>query len=145
MPEHHKVFVSVSLILKKDDRVFLLRRANTGYEDGNYSLPSGHLERGEQPSDAAIREAKEESGIDASPEDADCVHVVHRADDGRGGREYDDFFFVCDTWKGEPHNAEPGQCDDCGWFSLDQLPSNMIPWVKAALEHIQKNQFYSEQ
>ena len=144
MSEHHKVFVAAYLILKRDDSVFLLRRVNTGYEDGKYSLPAGHLEKGEQPTDAAIREAKEESGIDALSEDIRCVHVMHRVDDGQSGREYDDFFFICKKWNGEPSNTEPNKCDDSGWFELDQLPLNTISYIKIALEYIQKNQFYSE-
>lgn len=144
MPEHHKVFCAAYLILKKDDRVFLMRRINTSYEDGKYSLPAGHLEAGEQPSGAAIREAKEEAGIDALPENIHCAHVMHRADDGKSGREYDDFFFVCEKWSGEPSNAEPDRCDDCGWYPLDQLPSNTISYIKAALEHVRDGQFYSE-
>lgn len=87
MPEHHKVFVAAYLVLKKDNRIFLMRRANTGYEDGNYGLPAGHLEKGEQPTDAAIREAKEESGVDVLRQNIHCVHVMHRSDDGKNGRE----------------------------------------------------------
>ncbi len=43
--ERFTVPVSVHVFLTKDDDILLLRRCNTGYEDGNYSVPAGHLSR----------------------------------------------------------------------------------------------------
>jgi mutator protein MutT len=144
MSNHHKVYVAAYLVLKRDNQIFLLRRANTGYEDGKYGLPSGHVEKDEQPSIAAIREAKEEVGIDALPEDISFVHAMHRLDYGGTDMEYDDFFFLCEKWSGEPSNMEPEKCDECGWFPIDNLPPNTMPYTKQAIEDIQKGKFYRE-
>jgi 8-oxo-dGTP diphosphatase len=46
---------SAYLYLKKSNKVLLLRRFNTGYEDGNYSFIAGHLEKNETFSDSIIR------------------------------------------------------------------------------------------
>jgi 8-oxo-dGTP diphosphatase len=47
--------VAVHLFFLRDpDQVLLLRRCNTDYEDGNYSVIAGHVESGETVT-AAIR------------------------------------------------------------------------------------------
>ena len=45
---HFKFKSAVHLFLIQDDKILLLRRYNTGYEDGNYSVIAGHLAGGEQ-------------------------------------------------------------------------------------------------
>ncbi|NQY54774.1 MAG: NUDIX domain-containing protein, partial [Campylobacteraceae bacterium] len=51
------------LILIRQNKILLLRRHNTGYQDGQYSTIAGHVEEGESFSQCIIREAKEEAGI----------------------------------------------------------------------------------
>ncbi|MFH0856765.1 MAG: NUDIX hydrolase, partial [bacterium] len=45
--ERFKVIPAVYLFLEEDGKILLLRRFNTGYEDGNYAFVSGHLDGGE--------------------------------------------------------------------------------------------------
>ena len=42
-----KLIVAVHLFLLRNDEIILLRRFNTGYEDGNYSLIAGHIDGNE--------------------------------------------------------------------------------------------------
>ena len=58
-----KLIVAVHLFLLRNDEIILLRRFNTGYEDGNYSLIAGHIDGNEWITNAIIREAKEEGNI----------------------------------------------------------------------------------
>lgn len=50
-----KLPVAVHLFLLRNNRVLLRRRFNTGYEDGSYSVPAGHLDGGETIIQAAMR------------------------------------------------------------------------------------------
>ena len=71
--ERNKIPITAQLAVMQDDKVLLLKRYNTGYEDGKYSLPGGHVEKGEEVTKAAIREAKEEIGIEIEPDDLSVI------------------------------------------------------------------------
>ena len=51
--------LTVSLIIFKDNKVLLMRRCNTEYMNGMYSLVGGHVEENESLKQAIIRESKE--------------------------------------------------------------------------------------
>jgi len=123
--------VAVHLFLLCDGRVLLLRRYNTGYEDGWYSIVAGHVDGGEEIKDAMIREAREETGIVIAPENIVVVGVMHR----RSAEERIDFFLAARRWAGEVTNREPDKCDELAWFDLDALPANVIPYVRRALDN----------
>lgn len=134
---------AVYLILRKGDEILLMRRQGSGYYDGWYSVPAGHVEAGELPLEALVREIKEELGITLDREYAHFAHVMYRTKhDETGDRA--DYFFVATRWEGEPAIREPHKCDDARWFSLDALPKNMMHHVREAIAFIQNNEFYSE-
>jgi 8-oxo-dGTP diphosphatase len=135
-----KLVPEAHLFLLLGDRILLLRRRNTGYEDGKYSVVAGHMEDGETAREAICREAREEAGIEVAPDDLAFAQVVHRAD--RGQRV--SFFFAARRWRGEPRNLEPDKADDFGWFPLDRLPHPMVPYVRSAIERWRTGAFYGE-
>ncbi len=141
--EHFKLVCAVYLILKKEGKILLLRRYNTGFEDGNYGLISGHINGGELITHAMIREAKEEAGIDILPEDLRIVHVVHRKCSGQAFERIC-FFLSASEWNGKISNMEPGKCDDIRWFPINNLPPNTIDYIRRAIDYSDNNIFFSE-
>lgn len=139
--ERFRAPLAVFIILQKDNQIWLQRRANTGYRDGQYDLPSGHVEAEESLSAAAVREAREETGVDVHASDLVVKHIMHNNLDST----YINAFFFATKWSGEPSNVEPDKCDDARWFAFDQLPTPIVPHVELALKHIQENVFYSEE
>lgn len=123
--------VAVHLLLIKDGKALLLRRRNTGYEDGNYSMVAGHLDGGEELKTAMIREAREEAGIEISPSDLEIVGAIHLIAD----REYIHFFLKASAWSGDIKNMEPDKCDDLRWFGLFDLPEDTVPYIRRALDN----------
>jgi 8-oxo-dGTP pyrophosphatase MutT (NUDIX family) len=138
--EHFKLIPEVHLLLFRDDEVLLLRRENTGYEDGNYSVIAGHIDGGETAREAMTREAREEAGLLIDPEEFSLCHIMHR----RASDERVSFFFTAKRWKGEPRNIEPNKCSDLSWFQCHTLPSNMVSYVRAAIEKSLHGTTYSE-
>lgn len=140
MKTRFKMIASGYLMLIRDGEILLLRRFNTGYEDGKYSLPAGHIEEGETLTAGTCREIKEEIDINVKPDDLKLVHVMHR-------KHMDirmDFFFTTNKKNLTPKNLEPGKCDDLDWFSLTKLPVHTIPYIRAAIENVRKKIVYSE-
>ena len=124
--------VTVHLFFVRGDQILLSRRLNTGYRDGEYSVPAGHLDGGETVLAAGVREAREEVGLELSPADLQFVGVMHRLEDD----ERVDFFVRVQRWQGEPFNNEPDKCDDLRWAEIGDLPQNMVPYVRRALDNM---------
>jgi 8-oxo-dGTP diphosphatase len=122
---------TVHLLFFRDDQVLLLRRFNTGYADGQYSVPAGHLDGGETVISAAAREAEEETGLGLEETDILFSSVMHRLDQD----ERVDFFVHVQLWRGEPVNAEPDKCDELRWVRVNELPHNTVPYVRKAIQN----------
>jgi len=120
----------------RGNEILLLRRFNTGWEDGKYSVIAGHLDGNETVKASMVREAKEEVGIKVSEDDLEFLQVMHR----KSEEERIDFFFLTKKWSGDIEIKESHKCDQLGWFDLDRLPeNNMVAYVRKAIENY-KNQ-----
>ncbi len=129
--------VAVYIILIKENKILLSRRFNTGWQDGNYGIPSGHLESNETVVEALLRETAEEIGVKLNQKDIKFVHTMHR-------KTYIDLYFQAKSWTGEPQNMESDKCDDLQWFPLEGLPENMVPSVKFALQNYKNGILFSD-
>ena len=121
--------VTVHLLFFRENQVLLLRRFNTGFEDGNYSVPAGHLDGNETVRMAAAREAFEETGVRIDARNITFATVMHRKSDD----ERVDFFVRIQAWEDEPFNVEPEKCDELRWCDMAALPENTIPYVRKAI------------
>jgi 8-oxo-dGTP diphosphatase len=131
------------LFLRKDGKILIARRCNTGYQDGNYQVPAGHVDAGEVPTEALIRESKEEIGIDIDPKDIKLAHASFRPKHDETGDRVD-YFFEVSRWVGEVTNMEPHKCDELLWVEPTDLPSNMTPHVRVAIECAERGEIFSE-
>jgi len=121
--------VTVHLFFFRENEILLSRRFNTGYCDGEYSVPAGHLDGDETIRAAAAREAEEEVGVRIEAGELRFSSVMHRIE----GDERVDFFVQVPQWQGEIVNAEPDKCDDLRWVNITKLPDNTIPYVRRAI------------
>ncbi len=86
--------VTVHLFFFHENQILLLRRFNTGYRDGEYSIPAGHINGDETIMDAATREAEEEVGVKLEAGDMFFSSAMHQIEDD----EYVNFFVYVSTW-----------------------------------------------
>jgi 8-oxo-dGTP diphosphatase len=120
------VVPAVYIVLRKEGKILVLKRANTGYRDGSYSLPGGHIDGHESATQAAIREAEEEIGVSIDEKDLHLVYTQHCVGEG-DYHERINLFFSADKWDGSPVNAEPNKSSEIRWSSLDDMPEEMVP------------------
>ena len=123
--------IVVHVLLIRANQIYLIRRANTGFEDGKYSLIGGHLDGGETVSQAAIRECFEEIGVLVGVEHVALLGVEHYKSTLGDSGEGVDFYCRIESWQGEPWAKS--ECDHCAWFDLDDLPENMIEFMRNAV------------
>jgi len=141
--ERNKAVPASYLILRKGHEILLMRRKGSGYYDGWYSVPAGHVEAGELPIEALLRETKEELGIVLDKNGVRLIHAMYRTKHDETGDRVD-LFFEATKWDGEITNAEPHKCDDIKWFPLNALPENMMHHVREAIGDIESGVGYSE-
>lgn len=136
--ERLRIKTAVYIIFQKGKKILFLRRHNTGWSDGLFSLPSGHIDEGEKPIEASIREVKEEVLIDLQPSDLKFAHVMYEQD------TYADFYFVVKNWQSEPKLGEPDKSDKIEWLDIEKDSKLIVPKVLSALQYIKSQKIYSE-
>jgi ADP-ribose pyrophosphatase YjhB (NUDIX family) len=114
--------------------VLLMRRAGTGYRDGELGLPAGHLDGDESAPAGLRRELREELGVEAH--DVSLATVMHRRRETPDDVEYLDLFFLVDGWSGTPRAAEPDKCDELVWAPVHALPDDVVDYVRDAIDAI---------
>jgi 8-oxo-dGTP pyrophosphatase MutT (NUDIX family) len=110
-----------------------MRRAGSGYHDDELSLPAGHLDGGEDVKSTLVRELAEELTITVEPGACRLCVIAHRAPQTAEDDEYLDFFFAVDRWTGTPTIGEPNQCSELVWADPQQLPADVIDYIRKAL------------
>lgn len=133
---------AVFLLLEQGEEILLLRRANTGWHDGDYDLPAGHLDGNEASTTAAAREGLEELGVTIDPHRLVFTLLTHGI--SSDGKEYYNIYFRATEWTGTPRIMEPHKCDDLAHFHYDSLPLNLTPNTRRGLEAIRDGIQYLE-
>jgi 8-oxo-dGTP diphosphatase len=125
------------VILEKDGKILLLERSKA--KGGGYGLVGGHVEDGETPMEALIREVKEEINIDLHMRDLHLFRVVFRE---KNKNHKVHLIFKAERWKGKIKNKEPHHHPSMDWFSPKKFPSDLSPVTEVVLK--QKKTLYLE-
>ena len=104
-------------------RILLVRR----WDDGTWEMPGGGLEVDESPWDAAVRECREESGVDVVPERV--IGIYHRP-----GRGLTITVVACAWVAGSPRSTD--EAAEAAWFDAGALPSPIRPVVRQRIDDV---------
>lgn len=109
-----------SAILRRGDRLLLVRRVNPPLKD-MYAFPGGRAEAGETPDVTALREMREETGIEArNPRLFATYDLPSRGRDGRLTSHFLLSVFVVEA-ESDAKAVAADDAADAGWFSLDEI------------------------
>jgi ADP-ribose pyrophosphatase YjhB (NUDIX family) len=107
-----------AIIVDGENRV-LLHRAS---DDGKWYTIGGAIDPGEEPAAAAVREAREETGLDVEPMRVLAVQSSPAMTYPNGHRaQYVSIAFLCRVIGGTPHAADDESLE-VRFFALDELP-----------------------
>jgi ADP-ribose pyrophosphatase YjhB (NUDIX family) len=110
-----------ALITGEDGRLLLMRRDHEPYE-GDWDIPGGFCELHEHPRDAAVREAREETGLEVVAGDLVGIWLD---DYGETGIVTLNCYYRC-TVAGGSERPEEGEVAELRWFAPDELPLNRL-------------------
>lgn len=120
----HKALMSnaASCILFDKEKGILLERRT---DNGQWCIPGGATEIGEEPEEGLLREVKEETGLDISDPELLMVKAnIHVVYPNKDEVYYTDFVYVVTKYRGElSHDSESSELK---WFEADKLPGNIM-------------------
>ena len=120
--------VGVGVMVFNGGRLLLVRRAMDP-EKGKWSLPAGYLEYGEPPTETAVRETREETGLDVRI--TGLVDAFHNPP-GAGASVF--LLYRAERVSGEPRAGD--DADEAAFFGRDELPPLAFASTFAAVEHL---------
>ena len=111
MTEEHLV---VAGLLRRRGRALIVHRSpqRRWYPDA-WDLPGGHVEIGEVPGLALVRELQEELGITAEVAGDPFAKIQ--------GVDFRMDIWTIDQWVGEPSNCAPQEHDALAWLTQEEL------------------------
>lgn len=132
------VKVSAGAVIVKDGKTLLAQRMGS-FNQGDWGSMGGHVEFGETPIEAAIREAKEELGIKiGNLKFVCCINEYFKE------KQYVDVIFLADIISGRPRIMESHKISKIGWFPLDDLPEPLFAPIRITLQNLKTGQQYFE-
>ena len=89
---------------------------------GQWTLPGGGIDFGEDPKDAMVREVEEETGLIVVPKDIATIHSLY-ADDPHEEFHGVRVLYHAELTGGTLRDEVDGTTDQCRWWTRSQLAS----------------------
>jgi len=114
--------VGVGVVVIKGGKVLLGKRKNA-HGEGSWCFPGGHLEFNESVEECAVREVREETGIEIKnlrlgPFTNDVFE--------KEAKHYVTLFVIAEYASGKAKVMEPEKCEKWAWFEWNSLPEPLF-------------------
>ncbi|MFC9078226.1 NUDIX domain-containing protein [Streptomyces sp. NPDC057062] len=140
--EFHIVGVHLHLQDERGRILLGLRHPRSTFAPSTWHFLAGHCER-EAAIACLVREAKEEAGLTIAPEDVELVLTVHLVDSPNAQPRIG-LVFRARSWAGDPEVLEPDRCVEWRWWNPQDLPAEVVPYTRQAIDGILDGRRYSE-
>lgn len=114
--------VGVGIIVRRNNEILLLRRKNV-HGDGTWSTPGGHLDPGETPEECAVREVREETGVDVG--DVRFLAITNDVFENEG-RHYVTVWMEATYLSGTETVAAEHEMSEVAWYPAASLPHTLF-------------------
>jgi 8-oxo-dGTP diphosphatase len=130
--------VGVGVMILKDGKVLMTKRKGS-HGAGDYGFPGGHLEYMETFEECAIRETREECGLEIKNIEFLYLTNVKKY----APKHYVHIGLVAEWAGGVPETLEPTKAEDWNWYDLDKLPTcPTFEFCKMAFDAYKKGRRY---
>ncbi|MDD5165508.1 MAG: NUDIX hydrolase [Candidatus Pacebacteria bacterium] len=117
--------VGIGVFVFKDGKFLMLKRKGS-HGSGSWSIPGGHLEFSESFEQTAIREVKEETGLEIKNIKFGAVTNDYFTEENK---HYVTIWLTTEYDSGQEIILEPNKCSAIGWFDFNTLPLPLfLPW-----------------
>lgn len=134
--------VGVGVMIQNEGGEVLLGLRHGSHGEGEWSFPGGHVDFGETLFESAVREAKEETGLEVV-----ACELVSVSDDFRyietSGKHYVTIGIRATYQDGTPKAIEPDRFFEWRWFDLNNLPDNLFEGTHWIIENVKHERIYS--
>ncbi len=119
--ENERPKIGVGVVIVRDGKVLLGERLGS-HGAGTFMIPGGYIEFGETFEDAALREAKEECGL----ENLKVKGLVSISNDMVYEKHFVSIGILVESLEGEPYSAEPEKSKNWKWYDVNNLPEDIF-------------------
>lgn len=139
---NHETVIVVSVCVAKDGKFLLAKRAEDDtFMPGYWEIPGGKANFGEQLTDSAIREIKEELGIDIVPEH--LLTIRHYPHESNPHKQYIALFYLGKMADEDQEICLSHEHSDYCWVDFDEAKQYHIsPYTSKVLDEIINHPLY---
>ncbi|OGF65940.1 hypothetical protein A3I27_01695 [Candidatus Giovannonibacteria bacterium RIFCSPLOWO2_02_FULL_43_11b] len=131
--------IGIGVIIVRDGKILIGERLSS-HGAGTFMIPGGHLEFGETFEEGAIREAREETGL----ENLVVKKVVSLGNDVAYDKHYVSIGILLESQDGEAFDAEPERSRNWHWHDPRNLPEPFFLHSKRVVQNWLSGNFYSQ-